>query len=206
MNYSDERARGRGRGRRAGRPDTREQILQAARQRFGADGYQAVSLRAIAKQADVDVALISYYFGSKRDLFAASVDLEVSPPQVLREELSGDPDRLAERILARLIAVWDDPQQGAPLVAMLTAILQEPRFGKQGREFVEREILRAIADHIGGIRARYRASAIASTLLGLLVSRYIIHLEPAASMPADEIVRAYAPLLRSALADPRRAR
>ena len=47
------------RGRRTGNPDTKAQILDVARRRFLRDGYQAVTLRAVAADAEVDVAACS---------------------------------------------------------------------------------------------------------------------------------------------------
>ena len=78
-----------GRGRRPGSPDTRERIREAARVRFLADGYQAVSLRAIAAEAGVDVALVSYYFGSKQGLFAATMALPMNPADIFQEVAQG---------------------------------------------------------------------------------------------------------------------
>lgn len=50
----------------------RERILDAAEELFALHGYDGVSLRQIAKKADVDVALANYHFGKKRDLFEAA--------------------------------------------------------------------------------------------------------------------------------------
>ena len=49
----------------------KERMLDAAEQLFAVRGYYGVSLRDITQEAGVDVALVSYHFGSKRDLFAA---------------------------------------------------------------------------------------------------------------------------------------
>ncbi len=51
--------------------DKRELILNAAEALFSRHGYDGVTLRAIAKEAGVDVALANYHFGPKRDLFDA---------------------------------------------------------------------------------------------------------------------------------------
>lgn len=51
------------------RPDRKERILDAAEQLFAEHGYDGVTLRKIAKLANVDVALTNYHFGSKRQLF-----------------------------------------------------------------------------------------------------------------------------------------
>lgn len=49
----------------------REGILDAAEALFSRHGYDGVTLRAIAKKAEVDVALANYHFGPKKDLFEA---------------------------------------------------------------------------------------------------------------------------------------
>ena len=92
-----------GRGRRKGNPDTRQQIIEVARARFLAEGYQKVSLRSIAAAAGVDVALISYFFGSKRGLFGAALALSVNPAELFASQL-------AQADLATL------PQPGLPKI------------------------------------------------------------------------------------------
>ena len=49
----------------------KDRILDAAEMLFAAHGFEAVTMRKIAASADVDVALASYHFGSKRGLFDA---------------------------------------------------------------------------------------------------------------------------------------
>lgn len=51
-----------------GADQTRERILAAAAKLFDAQGYDATSVRQIAKEADVNLALISYHFKGKRGL------------------------------------------------------------------------------------------------------------------------------------------
>ena len=55
----------RGPGRRPGAADTRGEILAAARSEFAAKGYDASSVRGIAREAGVDPALVHHYFGTK---------------------------------------------------------------------------------------------------------------------------------------------
>ena len=187
------------RGRRTGRPDTRAQVLDVARRRFLAEGYQAVTLRSIAQEAGVDAALISYFFGSKKGLFGAALTLSANPPEMLREALPGELATLPERVLRALIGAWDDPVHGEPLRVMVTAATQEPELARLLREVVEREMLDLIAERLGGVDARKRAGSFVTQLAGVIFARYIIELEPVASMPADELVRYLAPGLRSVL-------
>jgi AcrR family transcriptional regulator len=191
------------RGRRPGRPETRAQVLDVARRRFLAEGYQAVTLRSIAAEAGVDAALVSYFFGSKRGLFGAVLTLTANPPELLRAALPGDPASLPERVLSALLGAWDDPAQSGPLRLLVTAAVQDPEVARLLADAFEREMVDRIAEHIGGPHARYRAGAFVAQLAGLVLTRYVLRLEPLASMTADEIARHLAPGLRAALHGPR---
>jgi AcrR family transcriptional regulator len=189
----------RGRGRPPGASHTREQILQSARRLFLARGYRRVTMRAIAAEAGVDSALISYYFGSKHGLFGAVMRLIVSPPDVVRHSLRGDPARLPERIVGQVLATWDDPGRGAPLVALYRQAGGDPDTTRLVRELIEREVVAVIADYLGGTEASARAGVAASQIAGLIFMRHVLRAEPLASMPATEVVAHAAPGLRAAL-------
>ena len=115
-------------------------MLDVARRRFLAEGYQAVTLRSIATEAGVDAALVSYFFGSKRGLFGAALALTANPPELLLAALSGDPASLPERVLAGLLAAWDDPQQGGPLRVLITAAVQDPGVARLLTDAFEHEM------------------------------------------------------------------
>lgn len=187
------------RGRRPGRPETRTQLLEVARRRFLADGYQATTLRAIAADAGVDVALISYFFGSKKGLFGAALALSANPPEILGRALPGDPARLPERVLRALVDVWEDPQRAGSLRVMISGAITDPEVARLVKEVFEQEMIGRIAEHIGGPSARTRAAAFTSLLAGLIFTRYILELDPVATMSADELIRSHAPCLRAAL-------
>jgi AcrR family transcriptional regulator len=195
-----------GRGRRPGKPETRGEVLGVARRRFLAEGYQAVTLRSIAAEAGVDVALVSYFFGSKKGLFGAALALPANPPEVLLQALPGDPATLPERVLTALLRVWDDPEQGGPLRVMVLAAVQDPELSRLLKEVLEREMIDRIAEHIGGADARFRAGAFTTQLAGVVFARYVLRLDPVAAMTVDELTRHLAPGLRAALHGPRPAR
>ncbi len=83
---------------------TRADILSAARRRFGAEGYERTTLRAVAADVGVDAALVIRYFGSKQDLFGAAVDFAIELPDLS----SFDPDEVSGILLPRFFAVWED--------------------------------------------------------------------------------------------------
>lgn len=196
----------RGRGRPPGRTETRTDILDVARRRFLAEGYDRVTVRSIAAEAGVDAALISYHFGSKQGLFGACMQLSANPPEILAAALVGPLNTLPERLVHAVIAAWDDPQRGASLRAFAEAAIREPEVARLFREMAEREMISRIAERLGGADAGRRAAVAASQMAGLIFVRYVLRLEPLASMPADELARRVAPAMRAALAGPRPAR
>jgi AcrR family transcriptional regulator len=177
------------RGRRPGAPDTRERILEAARTVFLEKGYPGATMRAVAASADVDVALVSYYFGSKQGLFAAAMTLAVSPATVLEQALTGPPEHLQERIIAAVITTWDDPRLGAPMRMLVAAALQDPALLRVVREYVEREIIARLAERLGGADATVRVTAFVATVAGVIFARHLLGLAPLVDMPPDELTR-----------------
>ena len=59
----------------------KERILDAAERLFAQRGFYGVSLRDITQAAGVDVALVGYHFGGKRELFAAVFERPAAPPR-----------------------------------------------------------------------------------------------------------------------------
>jgi len=193
------------RGRPRGETGSKDAILAVARRRFLADGYDRVTLRSIAAEAGVDAALVSYHFGSKRGLFGAALQLPANPPQIVAALLEGPMNTLPERLPRAVLAAWDDPARAVALRGFAQAVLFDPEFGRLFREMAEREMVARIAERLGGADASRRASVAASQVAGMIFARYVLRLEPLASMPADELVARMAPALRAALADPRQS-
>lgn len=173
-----------------------------ARRRFLAEGYDTVTLRSVAEEAGVDPALISYHFGSKRGLFGACMQLPASPPELLSAALAGPLDTLPERLIRTVLAAWEDPEQGAALRALAQAAIREPEVARLFREVAEREMISRIAERLRGADATRRGALATSQVAGLIFLRYILQIEPLASMPADELVARMSPALRAALAGP----
>lgn len=159
----------------------------------------AATLRDIARAADVDVALISYHFGSKQQLFGAALSLTVSPGTVLTSVLRGEPARLPGRILRAVLATWDAPDVGGPLTVLLAEAQRDSQAMRSLREYLDRELATRLAAHLGGVGAAERAAAALSITMGLIHTRYVLRLEPIASMSAERVVGLLEPSLRAAL-------
>ena len=100
-------------GRRPGGPDTRGQILAAARKSFADKGFGGTTIRAVAAEAGVDPALVHHYFGSKDDLFLAALEIPVDPRALVPAVFEAGVDGGGERLLRLFLSVWDDPRHPA---------------------------------------------------------------------------------------------
>lgn len=189
--------RRRGRPRGATRGDTRARILEAAAAEFGERGYEAASLRSIARRADVDPALVHHYFDDKAALVAEVVAVPLHPEQILQVALDGPIDEVGERLMRGVLAAWGAPAvRTAATAAMRSAIGQGP-VARMLREFLRREIMHRLATRVADAPdAELRAELAASQVVGVIMLRYILAFEPLASLSDDEIVARVAPVVQ----------
>ena len=72
--------------------DARERILEAALEAFSQRGFDGSKTREMAVRADVTLGLLQYYFGSKTELWRASVDLAFARLRGELEAVLSDPE------------------------------------------------------------------------------------------------------------------
>ncbi len=190
------------RGRRPGQPETRAAILEAARTRFAERGFARTTIRAVAADAGVDAALVHHYFGSKDDLFLAALALPVDPRQLLIPAVTaGDPQDAAERMLETFVRVWDDPELQPALLAVARGVM-DPAGPVLVRDGFLTVVLRPVAEALGIDRPEHRMPLVASQVIGLILMRYLLRVEPLASMPPAQLVATYAPTIQRYLTEP----
>jgi AcrR family transcriptional regulator len=189
-------------GRRPGDSGTRDAIHAAAARQFAELGYDRTSLRSIAREAGVDQKLVAYFFGTKQQLFVEVVKLPFDPAVVVPVVFGGDPERGGERIAEFVLGILDDPETRRPLVGLVRAATSEPEAARMVRELLTREVLARIVAELGSDDADLRASLLGSQIVGLLMARYIVRIEPLASLPAEQVAAAIAPNLQRYLVEP----
>ena len=183
-------------GRRPGVSGTREAILDAARRAFAEQGYQQATIRGVAELAGVDPALVHHYFGTKQDLFVAAVEFPINPVERLTAILAEDRERVGERMIEVFLSVWDHAANTSPLLALVRSAVGDEHAAAMLREFITEEVLGQIARQLGSPDARFRATLVGSQLVGLMMARYIIEVEPLASAPAGQVAAAIGPTLQ----------
>ncbi|AIY46992.1 MULTISPECIES: TetR/AcrR family transcriptional regulator [Mycolicibacterium] len=183
-------------GRPAGPSDRRERILASARELFARNGIDKTSIRAIAADAGVDAALVHHYFGTKTQLFAAAIHIPIDPMTVIGKLQEVPVDQLGHTLPSILLPLWDS-EIGKGFVATLRSILAGNDVSLV-RSFLQDVIIGEIGPRVDNPpgSARVRIQFVASQLVGVAMARYILELDPFASLPVDQIVETIAPTLQ----------
>ncbi len=190
-------------GRRPGSPDTRQVILEAARTTFAELGYAGASVRRIAAAAGVDAALVHHYFGSKEKLFLSTVEVPIDLPRVLSGIGTDGIDGLGERLIRTILGVWESPA-GASIGAALRPALVDPARARMLREFLVPQIVGPLLGplHLPAREAELRTGLLMTQVLGVITGRYLLAVEPLASLSVDELARNVGATLQHYLTGP----
>jgi AcrR family transcriptional regulator len=166
------------RGRRPANRDTRGEILAAAQNAFAEGGLSGVSLRSIATDAGVDVALIHHYFHTKEELFLATMQIPLPIHDLVAPLTAGGTDGLGERLVR--------------------TVLDEPATTRAMQAFLTTEVLGQMLHTLPypETEANRRVGLVAFQLGGLMVGRYIHRLPTLVDMSVEELAAAVAPTLQ----------
>ncbi|GGW28293.1 TetR/AcrR family transcriptional regulator [Streptomyces caelestis] len=175
---------------------TRAAILDAARERFAADGYERATIRTIARDAGIDPSMVMRYYGSKEGLFAAAVAVDLKLPDLgplPREEVGS-------ALVTHFLAMWEENE-------VLTALLRVGATNQAGAERMQgifQEQLLPVARQVcpDPEQVPVRAALTATQLLGMALTRYVLRLPPAVALSRQEIVAWLAPTVQRYLTAP----
>ncbi|MEU4196712.1 TetR family transcriptional regulator [Kribbella sp. NPDC026611] len=173
---------------------TRAAILAAARERFGADGYERATIRAIAADAAIDPAMVIRYYGSKEKLFAAAAEFDIRLPVFTDVPLAS----LGETLVRHFLGRWggDDTLR----VLLRTAVTNEVAVDRM-RGIFAGQLAPTLRAHALD-RPDVRAGLVATQMLGFALCRYILELPPIVHMRDDEVVSWLGPTVASYLTAP----
>lgn len=183
-------------GRPPGTSDNRDRILQTARALFARNGIDKTPIRAIAAGAGVDPALVHHYFGTKQQLFVAAIQAPIDPMTVIGPLRDEPVERLGYVLPTILLPIWDS-ELGHGFIATLRSLLAGSEVGLLRtffQEIIAAEIGPRVDDPPGS--GRVRVQFVASQLLGVVMARYILELEPFASLPVEQIAETIGPNLQ----------
>jgi AcrR family transcriptional regulator len=189
-------------GRRPGESGTREAIRDAAASLFAEQGYERTTMRAIAAAAGVDQKLVAHFFGSKERLFVDVVALPFDPAAVIPALFAGSPSDVGERFARFLVSLLENPDARRRLTGLIRAAATEPEAARMVRDLISREVIGRIVTALDVDDADLRASLVGSQVVGLAMARYIVGVEPLASLEPEALIAAIAPNLQRYLVGP----
>jgi AcrR family transcriptional regulator len=165
-------------------------------------------VRDIAAAAGVDPALIRHYFGTKAELFRATMGWPFEPAQVAAQVTGGGRDEIGARLTRVFFEAWEQPDTRAPLLAILRGAATHEESATLVRQFIQGQVYRQIAAELPDPDAELRIDLAMAQLLGIAYLRHILRVEPIASTPLDELTARVAPVIGAHMttgADPRRS-
>lgn len=170
------------------RGETRERILAAANEAFTELDYKHATYREIARRAGVDPALIAYYFRSKAQLLRESLALPGDPKQLMTAALAdGPPEETGHRLAATILNTWEQAATAGALETLFNLLLQDSATQQTFANYVENQIMASIREYIG-TDLDLPIELMMSAMLGVLLSRYVVKLEPLASMSREDLI------------------
>lgn len=186
------------RGRRpTGGNNVKDSILKAASDLFARQGYDRTSLRHIASAAEVDPSLILHYFGSKKKLFVTSMAPLLEGPRRLPTALEGDSKNIGERLATMFVKLIANDETQKLMLGMFRSVSSDTESASVLQEFVEDAIMTTIEEYLPGPNKRLQANILGSQMIGIFVARYIVKVEPLASIDDDQLIKYLAPRIQA---------
>ncbi|WP_207768446.1 TetR family transcriptional regulator [Mycobacterium ahvazicum] len=171
-------------------------ITAAARDEFAQHGWAGTTIRAVARGADVDPALVYHYFGSKEGL----LDAATNPPQKFLENVAKvwttPVDQLGVALITLLLGAWADDEVAPTLRAILQTAAHEPATHEKLRRIVEGSLMGVSNLGVDERDRMIRSGLVSTQMMGFALMRYIWRIEPIASMTEGEAIAAIAPNLQ----------
>jgi AcrR family transcriptional regulator len=180
-----------------GTDEVRDAVLDSARAAFHSRGYMKTTVKGVAAAAGVAPEVVQRYWGSKEKLFAAAMKLPFDPATAVPELVAPGLEGMGERLVRTTLDTLGDPEVRDDLIALFRAGASTTKAAAGLQTFFEDSILDRLARTIGVPDARLRVSLISAYLIGVTMNRFVIKMEPLASMPEDDLVRIVAPTVQA---------
>ncbi|MFD0633157.1 TetR family transcriptional regulator [Catenulispora yoronensis] len=146
----------------------------------------------------MDAALVHHYFGSKEQVFLAALDFPINPATVV-EIVSGDPSDVGVRLARYVVGLWEVPEARERLLAVVRTVASNEEMAALVRGFARPRLVVPLAERVGGADAEVRVEMALAQIIGLAMARYVIRMEPVASVGSEELIGLLGPALQRLL-------
>ena len=175
--------------------ETKAAILAAARERFGAAGFQAATIRGIAADAGIDPAMVMRYFGNKDKLFAAAAEFDLRFPDFTELDRAD----VGRSVVGHFLERWEGDEA---LVILLRSSATNTEAAQRMQRIFTTQLQPLVATLVPAEEARWRSGLIATQILGLAWCRYVLQLPPVVNMSRAEIIDRVGPTIQRYLGLP----
>jgi len=173
-----------------------ERILHSATRLFTELGYQHVSLRQIAEDADVNASLIIRHFTSKEALFLTIVDARARNSS---EALAGSLDCLGVAIVTSILDSIDDPTSTSRSVSALLDATGSIDMRQEVSKITTKFFVQPVMDRITGEHKELRASLVVAQITGLVTQLYKLQNPILVASDREDIIQYYGRAIQSIL-------
>lgn len=187
------------RGPKHPRGQVRADILAAAHKIFVRYHYQEATVRKIAAEAEVDPGLINYYFGTKQRLFREAMALPADPARIIHDILSQQSADLGRHLSKLALEAWEQAATAGTLSALFSALVTDEETQRIFRNYFVTEIVPVIKEFAGRDGALI-AQVVGAYGAGLILLRYVVKMEPIASIKREDLMEILQPVLRALVA------
>lgn len=188
------------RGPSARRGEVRDRIRTVARAEFIERGYNGATVGRIARNAGCTSAMVSYYFGSKQRLFRECFSLPLDPVAIILDVLKAGREGAGERVVRRAFQLYEDEMTAETMTVLMRSLLNDVETNQYFRNFMREEVMDKVGTSLGvGKELAEEMEFAIATMFGIVTMRYIVKLEPLASMPRERLVRELAPIVQHRL-------
>ena len=171
---------------------TKAAILKAAQALFADQGYERATVRDIAARAAIDPAMVIRYFGSKEALFAEATAFDLKLPNLTAVAKTD----IGTTLVAHFLDVWEGSLSNGSLISLLRAAASSEDAANAVRIIFGGQVVPALAQVVPPAELPQRAGLVATQIMGLAVTRYILKVPPVVAMNREQIVRLLGPTMQ----------
>ena len=171
---------------------TKAAILKAAQELFADQGYERATVREIAARAAIDPAMVIRYFGSKEALFARATAFDLRLPDltvIAKRDIGG-------ALIAHFFEIWEGSLSNGSLISLLRAAASNEDAAGAVRAIFGGQVVPMLAKVVPPAELPLRAGLVATQIMGLAVTRYILKVPPVVAMDRAQIVRLLGPTMQ----------
>lgn len=189
----------------------------AARAVLARAGYADTTLKTVAHAAGIAPDVLASLYRNREELLSAALQLPFDPAAAVPRLIGPGLEGMGERLVRAAMAIMQSDQMRSDIAYVgrvasegasgsgagaVTGVTDAVGLVRGAFDYIQDTVVDRALESLGVPDARMRGALITSYLAGVMITRYVVKMEPLASASEDEVVALVAPLVQRTL-DPR---